>query len=189
MQDPHMQAVVDEARAQMEQSLTHLRSEMNAIRTGRASPAMLESVKVDYYGSQTPINQIASISAPQADLLLVQPYDTSALEDVEKGIMQADLGLNPSNDGQTIRVPVPPLSEERRKDLAKRARTLGEEAKVSVRNVRRHARDEIKRTQQQEKLSEDVRYGADEELQELTDTFTTRVDELLERKEQELMKV
>ncbi len=189
MQHPKMKRVMTGARQGMDRSLEHLRSEMNALRTGRATPVMLESVKVNYYGSQTPINQVASISAPQADLLLVQAYDSSALEDVEKAILQADLGLNPSNDGQTIRVPVPPLSEERRRELVKRSRTLGEEAKISIRNVRRNAKDEIKRTQDQENLSEDVRYGAEEDLQELTNTCTARVDEMLERKEQELMKV
>lgn len=189
MQDPHMKRVMSDARQGMDKSLDHLRTELNAIRTGRATPAMLENVKVDYYGSQTPITQIASLSAPQADLLLVQPYDSSAIEDIEKGIMQADLGLNPSNDGQTIRVPVPPLSEERRKELAKKSRALGEEAKISMRNVRRHAKDAIKKTQEQENLSEDVRYGAEEELQELTNAYASKVDELLERKEQDLMKV
>lgn len=184
-----IQGALDEAQQGMDKSLAHLRAELNSIRTGRATPAMLESVKVEYYGSQVPINQIASISAPQADLLLVQPFDTNALEDVEKGIMQANLGLNPSNDGTTIRVPVPPLSEERRKELAKRSRELGEEAKISIRNIRRHVKDEIKRIQNQQNLSEDARYGGEEELQELTDDHTKKVDALLERKEQEIMKV
>ena len=184
-----IEGALNEARQGMDKSLGHLRQEMNSIRTGRASPAMLENVRVEYYGSQVPLNQVATISAPQADLLLVQPFDTSALEDVEKGIMQANLGLNPSNDGTIIRVPVPPLSEERRKELAKRARTLGEETKVALRNVRRSAKDEIKRVQEEQNLSEDNRYAGEEDLQSMTDEYTGKVDTLLDKKEQEIMKV
>ena len=184
-----IEGALNEARQGMDKSLSHLRQEMNSIRTGRASPAMLENVRVEYYGSQVPLNQVASISAPQADLLLVQPFDTSALEDAEKGIMQANLGLNPSNDGTIIRVPVPPLSEERRKELARRARTLGEETKVALRNVRRNAKDEIKRVQEEQNLSEDNRYAGEEDLQSMTDEYTGKVDTLLDKKEQEIMKV
>ncbi len=189
MNDPSMKAVLDEAKAGMEKSMSHLRAELNSIRTGRATPAMLENVRVEYYGSTMPINQVASISAPQADLLMVQPWDTNALEPVEKAIMQANLGLNPSNDGQMIRVPVPPLSGDRREELVKTARGLGEEAKISIRNIRRNAKDEIKRTQQKENLSEDVRYGGEEELQEMTDEYTNSIDTLLSRKEEEIRKV
>lgn len=173
----------------MQQSLKHLREELSTIRTGRASPAMLQNVRVEYYGSQTPLNQVASVSAPQADLLLVQPFDTSAIDDISRGIMQANLGLNPSNNGQTIRVPVPPLSEERRHELVERTQTLGEEAKVSIRNARRDTKNEIQDIQQSENLSEDVRYGAEEELQEITDQHTQKVDDLLKRKENELLEV
>ncbi|PSQ80526.1 MAG: ribosome-recycling factor, partial [Bacteroidetes bacterium QS_8_68_15] len=112
-----IELALDEARDGMTESVEHLRTEISTIRTGRASPAMLQNVQVEYYGSMTPLEQVASVSAPQADLLLVQPFDTSALHDIERGIMQANLGLNPSNDGQTIRVPVPPLSQERRQEL------------------------------------------------------------------------
>lgn len=184
-----IQGAIDEAQQGMDKSMSHLRAELNSIRTGRATPAMLENVKVEYYGSQVPINQVASLSAPQADLLLVQPFDSNALEDVEKGIMQANLGLNPSNDGTIIRVPVPPLSEERRRELAKRAREIGEETKIAIRNVRRAAKDEIKRVQDAQNLSEDVRYGGEEELQELTDEKTKKVDTLLDKKEEEILKV
>ena len=189
MEDDLIQLALDDARDQMQQSLKHLREEIGSIRTGRASPAMLQNVRVDYYGSQTPLNQVASVSAPQADLLLVQPFDTSALQDIERGIMQANLGLNPSNDGQMIRVPVPPLSQERREELVEKTRTLGEEAKVSIRNVRRDAKNEIQSIQESENLSEDVRYDAEEDLQQLTDDHTEKVDTLLERKKGELMDV
>ena len=189
MIDPQLQAILDEARSNMSKSMEHLRTELNAIRAGRASPAMLEGVRVDYYGSQTPLNQIASISAPQADLLLVQPYDTSALEDIEKGIMTSNMGLNPSNDGMMIRIPVPPLSEERRKDLVKTAQSKGEEAKISVRNIRRDAKDEIKSVQQNEHLSEDMRYESEEKLQGITDEYTEKIDTLLSKKEKDVMAV
>ena len=189
MEDSLVELALDDARVNMRQSLKHLRAELGSIRTGRASPAMLQNVRVEYYGSQTPLNQVASISAPQADLLLVQPFDSSAIDDVERGIMQANLGLNPSNDGQMIRVPVPPLSQERRRELVEKTRTLGEEAKVSIRNVRRDSKNEIQQIQQSENLSEDVRYGAEEELQQITNEHTQKVDGLLERKKKELMAV
>jgi len=184
-----IELALDEAREGMKQAVKHLRTEIGTIRTGRASPAMLQNVTVEYYGSQTPLEQVASVSAPQADLLLVQPFDTNALHDIERGIMQANLGLNPSNDGQTIRVPVPPLSQERRQELVEKTRTLGEEAKVSIRNVRQNTKNEIQEIQQSENLSEDVRYGAEEELQEITDEHTQKVDALLERKQEELLDV
>ena len=189
MEDSLITLALDEAKDKMQQSLKHLRAELGSIRTGRASPAMLQNVRVEYYGSQTPLNQVASVSAPQADLLLVQPFDSSAIDDVERGIMQANLGLNPSNDGQMIRVPVPPLSEDRRKELVEKTRQLGEETKVSIRNVRRDAKNEIQDIQESENLSEDVRYGAEEELQQITDEHTRKVDTLLERKRGELMEV
>ena len=173
----------------MEKALDHFRSELRSIRTGRASPAMLQTIKVDYYGSQTPLEQIASVTAPQADLLIVQPFDTNALEDIERAIMKSDLGFNPSNDGAQIRVPVPPLSEERRKELAKKASERAEEARISIRNTRRNVKERLKQVEKNENLSEDVRYAAEQDLQDLTDTYTDKVDQLVERKEEEIMQV
>ncbi|NNF04233.1 MAG: ribosome recycling factor [Rhodothermales bacterium] len=184
-----LKLILEEADEQMDKSVEHLRAELRSIRAGRATPSMLENVKVDYYGSQTPLSQMASVSAPQADLLIVQPWDRSVLDDIEKAILTADLGLNPNNDGEMIRLPVPPLSEERRKELAKTAHTRGEEAKISVRNVRRSAKDMIKTTQQEENLQEDMRYEAEERLQELTDGHTALIDKLMEKKEKEIMAV
>jgi ribosome recycling factor len=184
-----IQLALDDAEEQMQESVKHLRAEVGTIRTGRASPAMLQNVTVEYYGSQAPLNQVASVSAPQADLLLVQPFDTDSLHDIERGIMQANLGLNPSNDGQVIRVPVPPLSQERREELVEKTRTLGEEAKVSIRNVRQETKNQIQDIQQSENLSEDVRYAAEEDLQDLTDEHTDKVDALLKKKRDELMDV
>ena len=189
MQDDPIQEILDRSEQQMTKSVDHLRSELNAIRTGRATPAMLENVRVEYYGNVTPINQVASISAPQADLLLVQPWDTGAIEPIEKAIMQANMGLNPSNDGQMIRVPVPALSEERRKELANKARDIGEETKIASRNLRRSSKNEIQEATNKHNLSEDVRYGAEEELQEITDKSTAAVDSMLDKKEKEILTV
>ncbi|PSQ99726.1 MAG: ribosome recycling factor [Bacteroidetes bacterium QS_9_68_14] len=189
METDLIQLALDEAAEEMQASVEHLRAEVGSIRTGRASPAMLQNVTVEYYGSQTPLNQVASVGAPQADLLVVQPFDTDSLHDIERGIMQANLGLNPSNDGQTIRVPVPPLSQERREELVEKTRALGEEAKVSIRNTRQETKNQIQNIQQSENLSEDVRYGAEEDLQALTDEHTEKVDALLEEKRDELMDV
>ena len=189
MPDDPIQDLLDDADERMEETVSFLRSELKTIRAGRASPSMLDNVTIDYYGSQTPLNQVASVSAPQADLLVVQPFDTNALQDIEKGIMKADLGLNPNNDGEKIRIPVPPLSEERRKELAETARERAEDAKISVRNIRRDVKNEIQRVVDAENLSEDVRYGAEEDLQQITDRHTDAIDSLLEKKKARIMDV
>ena len=189
MSDDPIQDVLDTADERMDETVSYLRSELNTIRVGRATPAMLDNVKVEYYGNMTPLNQVASVSAPQADLLVVQPFDRNALNDIERAIMKANLGLNPSNDGEKIRIPVPPLSEERRKELARTSRDRAEEAKISIRNIRRDTKDVIKKTMKQHNLSEDVLYGAEEDLQVITDSHTDTVDDLVERKRKEIMKV
>ncbi len=186
--DP-IQDVLDEAEDEMSESVSYLQSQLRTIRAGRASPAMLENVTVDYYGSQTPLEQVASVSAPQPDLIVVQPFDRNAMEDIERGIMTADLGLNPNNDGEKIRIPIPPLSEERRKELVETSRERAEETKISIRNVRRDAKNEIERVVEEENLSEDVYYGAEEDLQEITDAHTERADALLEQKKEQIMDV
>ncbi len=184
-----IQAVLEDARSQMKKSLEHLALELNSIRAGRATPSMLDNIMVEYYGSSTPLNQVAGISSPSPDLLIVQAWDKSVTAEIERAIVSANLGLNPSNDGEMIRIPVPPLSEERRRDLAKTVRHRGEEAKVSIRNVRRHARDVIKRTQKDENLPEDMRFEADEQLEEMTHDFTNAIDKALDRKEAEILEV
>jgi len=189
MSDDPIQDVLDDAKERMEEAASYLRSELNTIRAGRASPAMLENVKVEYYGSQVPLNQVASVSAPQADLLVVKPFDRNAINDIEKGILPANIGLNPNNDGEKIRVPVPPLSQERREELAKSVRERAEDAKISIRNIRRDVKDEIEETVKEHTLSEDVLYGAEEELQEITDNQTAKVDQMTEKKRDELMQV
>ena len=184
-----LELILEDASEHLAKSIDHLRQELMSIRAGRATPSMLENVKVDYYGSITPLSQMASINAPQADLLVVQPWDASALADIEKAIQSANLGLNPSNDGAMIRLPVPPLSEDRRRDLVKAARTRGEDAKVAVRNVRRHAKDHVKSTQNEENLPEDMRFEAEDTLQAMTDKNIGKVDSLLDHKEAEIMEV
>lgn len=186
---PELQTIIESAEKKMAEAVNYYKTELSHIRAGKAKPSLLEGIKVDYYGSKTPLNQLASVSAPEARLITVQPFDKSALEDIEKAIMSAGLGLNPNNDGNIIRVPLPILSEERRKELVKRVKELAEDARISIRNTRRDANDEVKRTVDQESLPEDSRYEAEEEIQNLTDKYTGRVDTLLEKKEEEIMTV
>src|SRR6056297_1348500 len=184
-----LQLIIDSAKDSMNEAVAFAKKEFSHIRAGKASPALLDNVKVSYYGSQTPLNQLANVSAPEARMLTVQPFDKSALEDIEKAIMSAGLGLNPNNDGNIIRIPLPILSEERRKDLVKRVKELGEDARISVRNTRRNANDEIKKKVQEESLPEDSKFESEEEIQKITDQHTKKIDELLEQKEKEIMTV
>ncbi len=189
MLDERIQLILDEAEEHMAKSLDHLRAELATIRAGRATPAMLDNIRADYYGTQTLLNQMASISAPQPDLLMIQPWDRTALGAIEKAIIAANIGLNPSNDGDFIRIPVPPLSEERRRDLAKAVRTRGEEAKVAIRNIRRSAKDHIKSIQKEENLPEDMRFEGESRLQQQTDEEIAKIESLLDHKEAEIMEV
>ena len=184
-----LQSIIDTANKKMDEAVKYFRTELSHVRAGKAQPSLLDGVKVDYYGSQTPLNQLANVSAPEARMLTVQPYDKSALEEIEKAIMSAGLGLNPNNDGNIIRIPLPILSEERRKDLVKRCGEMAEDARISIRNTRRNTNDEIKSTVQSESLPEDSKYEAEEEVQKITDSHTKTVDELLEKKEEEIMTV
>lgn len=186
---PELQSIIDDADQQMDETVKFFKKELSHVRAGKAQPSLLDGVKVDYYGSQTPLNQLANVSAPEARLLTVQPYDKSALEDIEKAIMSAGLGLNPNNDGNIIRIPLPMLTEERREELVKRCGEIAEDARISIRNTRREANDKIKNTVQNESLSEDAKYEAEEEIQNLTDKHTENVDQLLEKKEDEIRTV
>ncbi|HOB91814.1 MAG: ribosome recycling factor [Bacillota bacterium] len=165
------------------------KKEFASIRTGRANPALLDGVLVDYYNTPTPLNQLASISVPEPRLLVLQPYDKSAISNIEKAILKADLGLNPTNDGNVIRVSIPHLTEERRRDLVKVARKKAEELKVAVRNARRDANEALKKLEKEKSISEDELRIALEEVQELTDKYITEIDNLLKRKEEEIMEV
>ena len=189
MIDDALTLILDDARDQMRHSLEHLASEMDTIRAGRANPAMLDSVRVEAYGATVPLNQVASAAAPQSDLIIVSPYDKGTIGDIERGITNANLGLNPTNNGAQILISVPPLTEERRKELAKTAKARTEDAKVSIRNVRKNAKNEIHKTVKEEHLSEDMQYEADESLQKLTDEMSARADTMLESKEKDILTV
>ncbi len=181
--------VLDDAQGTMQKSLEHLTAEFGHIQAGRAAASMLDGVRVEAYGSYMPINQVATVSAPQHDLVMVQPWDRAMLKAVERGISDANLGLNPTNDGNVIRLSIPPLTEERRRDLAKTARGKAEDAKVAIRNVRRDAKDQIKRAYESDKLPEDMRFEAEEQLQKHTDAHIAKIDAMLQKKEQEIMAV
>lgn len=180
--------VLDSAKESMENTLAHLEKSFLNIRAGKASPAMLGSVRVDYYGSQTPISQVANINVPDARTLTVTPWEKNMLHPIEKAIMLANLGFNPMNNGDTIIINIPALTEERRKDLVKQAKGEAEDAKIAVRNARKDANTDIKKLEK-DGLSEDVCKGAEEEVQNLTDTYIKKIDALLSVKEAEIMKV
>jgi ribosome recycling factor len=185
--------MVDEALKQadhkMQKAIEVTREEFSGVRTGRASPQLLQKMTVDYYGSQTPMQQLASFSVPEPRMLVISPYDRNAMQMIEKAIMSSDLGLNPSNDGTVIRLAFPPLTEERRKDLVKLIRDRAEHGRVAVRNVRRHTKEEIDKDMKAGKVSEDDGHRAEKDLQKLTDKYVTEIDQMLERKETELMEV
>jgi ribosome recycling factor len=176
-----------EAQTKMDQAIAHTVDEFTTIRTGRANPGLLHRVTVDYYGTQTPLQQIAGFSVPEARMLLVTPYDKSALQAIEKAIQAADLGLNPSNDGNIIRLVFPQLTEERRKELIRLVRHMAEDGRVAIRNVRRHTKDDIEALEGD--VSEDDVHRAEKTLQDLTDVHIQKVDELLANKEAELLEV
>jgi ribosome recycling factor len=177
--------LLEEADHKMDQAVAHANQEFGTIRTGRANPNLLNRITVDYYGTETPLQQIAGISVPEARLLVVQPYDKSAIGDIERAIQESDLGLNPSNDGTVLRLAFPTLTEERRIELIKVVRGLAEDGRVAIRNVRRHAKDAI----EAEDVSEDDIHRAEKTLQEMTDRHVERLDELLAAKEEELLEV
>jgi ribosome recycling factor len=178
-----------QAQEQMEKSMDAVRREFNSVRTGKASPALLDTVRVDAYGSKMPLNQVASVSTPEPRLLLVQPWDKGLLSDIEKAIRNSELGLNPSNDGNIIRVPVPALNEERRRDMVKVLHKLAEEGRIAVRHARQEANKEIKRRQSEHELSEDDARREMDRIQKLTDEYIGKVDHLLAVKEEEVMEV
>ncbi len=177
--------ILESTRESMQKALGHLEKELVKIRAGKASPSMLSSVMVDYYGSQTPLNQVANVNTPDARTISVQPWEKSMIPNIETAIMNANLGFNPMNNGEMVIINVPPLTEERRKQLVKQAKSEAEDAKVSVRSARQEANKEIKALD----VSEDLEKNAEIDIQELTDDFTERIDRILEHKEAEIMKV
>jgi ribosome recycling factor len=181
--------ILSEASTHMGKAVASLSHEFGAIRTGRPSGALLDNIKVDYYGTLTPITQIAGIKSPEAHMLIIEPWDKTALKLIEKAIMSSDLGITPSNDGSIIRLPFPPLTEERRKELVKQCKHVAEEARVAVRNVRRDANGKLTRAEKDAEISEDDLRRGEAEIQKATDAHIKEIDETLKRKETEIMEV
>ncbi len=181
--------VVKDAKERMTKGIEALSRELAKLRAGRANPALLDRVMVEYYGADTPLNQLATISVPEARLLTVQPFDKSSINDIERAIQKADLGLTPSNDGNLIRISIPPLTEERRKELVKLVKRSAEDAKVAIRNIRRDANDECKKLEKNSEITEDELHRLTDEIQKLTDSFIAQADEVADNKEKEIMEV
>jgi ribosome recycling factor len=182
-----IEEILDDARVRMEKAVEHVQNEFGTVRTGRANPSILHRVMVDYYGSSTPLQQLASFSVPEPTMLVVTPFDPGALGEIERGINAAGLGLTPANDGSVIRLSFPPLTEERRKELVKVVHNMAEEGKVAIRNIRRPHKDDLEALKGE--VSEDDIHRAEKELQALTDSFVDRIDELFEHKQTELLEV
>lgn len=181
--------VIESCRQEMDRTLASFRKELSHVRTGRAATTLLEGVLVDYYGTKTPLNQLASLSAPEATLLVVQPYDKGVIQAIEKAIKSADLGLNPLNDGKLIRVPIPPLTEERRRDLVKHIKKVAEEFRVSQRNHRRDALEMLKELEKDREITEDDRRHATEKIEALTKETIEKLEKALKSKEEEILAV
>ena len=178
-----------DAEEKMEKAVSVAKDDLSAVRTGRATPSMFSRINVEYYGAMTPLNQMAAINIPEARMAIIKPFDNSQLNSIEKAIRDSDLGVNPGNDGTIIRVVFPQLSEERRREMVKLAKTKGEDAKVSIRNVRRKAKEELDRIQKDGEAGEDEVGRAEKELQNVTDRYVAQVDELMKHKEAELLEV
>ena len=181
--------IVQDSEERMKKTIEHLTRDLSSLRAGRANPGMLDRIVVEYYGEPTPLNQLANITVPEARLLVIQPWDKHSIADIEKAIMKSDLGITPSNDGNVIRLAVPQLTEERRKELVKVVRKRGEEAKVAVRNIRREANDMIKQAEKEKLVSEDEGKKGNEDVQKITDKCVKDVDMILQAKEKDVMEV
>jgi ribosome recycling factor len=184
-----MKEILLETKQRMRKTLEDLTMDLATIRTGRASVHLLDQVSVDYYGNPTPVNQLATLHAPEPNLITVQPYDTSQIDQIEKAILTADLGLNPSNDGRLIRIPIPALTQERRENLAKQVGKIAEGHRTAIRNIRRDANDQLKKLLKEKKLSEDMEHTVMDQVQEITDQRIKEIDELAKQKEKELVEV
>lgn len=181
-----VQFILDTAKEAMDNAIKHLEKQLANIRAGKASPAMLGSVMVDYYGSQTPLNQVANVNTPDGRTITVQPWEKSMLQEIERGILMANLGFNPMNNGESIIINVPPLTEERRRNLAKQAKAEAEDAKIGVRSARKDANNDLKKA---DDISEDLKKNAEIDIQNMTDTYVKKIDDILEIKEKEIMTV
>ena len=184
-----MQDVVTELKGRIDKTLDDLRKELTRVRTGRASPNLLDGIRVDYYGTPTPLSGVANITSPEPRLIIIKPWEKSVLKEIEKAIREANLGINPMNDGELIRLPFPPLTEERRKEIAKQVKTKGEDHKVAIRNIRRDANEAIKAQLKDKKITEDDSKRLTEKVQKETDDGVKKVDEIISKKEKEVMEV
>ncbi len=184
-----MEQILKETRSKMDKSIEALRHELSRIRTGKATTALLDNVKVDYYGTLTPIRQVANVTVLDSHTLSVTPWDKSLVQTVDKAILNADLGLNPVSDGTNLKIPIPLLTEERRKDLVKLVKKFGEDCKIAIRNVRREGNDHLKRAEKEKKITEDQLKEAEDKTQKLTNEHVTMIDEILKHKEKEIMEV
>ena len=183
------QTILKQMKEKMEQAVQAFSKNLASVRAGRANPSLLDSVYVDYYGASTPLNQLANVGAPEARLLSITPYDKTALADIERAIQIADLGLSPSNDGNMIRISIPPLTEERRKDLVKVVGKYAEESRVQIRNIRRDTNDSLKKTEKNGEITEDDLRGLQDDVQKSTDDHIKQIDQLAKNKEKEIMEV
>lgn len=184
-----MDQVVQACDEKMKKAIAALKDEFSGVRTGRASPALLDRIRVDYYGQKSPLSQVANVAIPEARLIVVQPWDKALIGEIEKAIRTSDLGINPSNDGKVIRIAIPPLTEDRRKDLVKGVKGMAEQTRVSIRNVRRDGNEDVKKKQKDGLLTEDDAGKIEQELQKLTDSFIVLVNKALEEKEREILEV
>jgi len=187
--DSLVEAVLADSREKMAKAVTHAQGDFATVRTGRASPVLVEKLRVDYYGSEVPLQQLAGINVPEARLLVITPYDKGALKAIEKAIQNSDLGINPGNDGQVIRLSFPPLTEERRKELVKSVKHKAEEARVAIRNVRRAARHDLEALEKDGDISSDELERAEKEMEKITHEYVAEIDRMLAHKEQELLEV
>ncbi|CAH0346159.1 ribosome recycling factor [Bacillus sp. CECT 9360] len=181
--------VISNAKDRMDKAIGAYTRELASIRAGRANASLLDKISVDYYGAPTPINQLAGVSVPEARLLVIQPYDKTILGDIEKAILKSDLGLNPSSDGSIIRIAIPALTEERRKELVKVVKKESEEAKVAIRNVRRDANDDLKKLEKNSEITEDDQRGYSDDIQKITDSYISKIDDITKEKEKEILDI
>lgn len=181
--------ILNKSKEKMDKSISVLKKELSSMKAGKANPSMLDKIKVEYYGSETPINQLANVSSPEPRVLLIQPWDKNSLKDIERAILQSDLGLNPSNDGSVIRLIVPELTEETRKEIVKKVKKMGEEAKVAIRSIRRDANDKIKNLKKDNEITEDEAKEGEDSVQKITDKSIKEIDEVISLKEKDVMTV
>jgi len=184
-----LEDVYKDTEIQMQKTVDSLTRDYAGIRTGRASIGLLDGITVEYYGTQTPLNQVATLSVPESSLIVIQPWDTTVIKAVEKAILRSDLGITPANDGKVIRLGIPPLTEERRKQLAKLAKKKAEEKKIAIRQVRRESNDMLKSLEKEKEITEDDRHGGQDRIQKITDTFIKKIDAVAAKKEQEILEI